>query len=95
MEAAAKKQFTEEHLHLFELVKGGLIPFEDATWMREAGGGALPTQIRTVRSILANSESGIRLERLAKTRLILGGRLYCGKAARILAVVKRPEDQLA
>ncbi|WP_223262842.1 hypothetical protein [Sphingobium sp. SCG-1] len=30
--AAAKKQFTEEHLHLFELVKGGLIPFEDATW---------------------------------------------------------------
>jgi hypothetical protein len=32
--AAAKKQFTEEHLHLFELVKGGLIPFEDATWRR-------------------------------------------------------------
>lgn len=30
--AAAKKQFTEEHLHLFELVKGGLLPFEDATW---------------------------------------------------------------
>lgn len=32
--AAAKKEFTEEHLHLFELVKGGLIPFEDATWRR-------------------------------------------------------------
>jgi hypothetical protein len=30
--AAAKKQFTEEHLPLFELVKGGLLPFEDATW---------------------------------------------------------------
>jgi len=29
---AAKKQFTEEHLDLFELVKGGLLPFEDATW---------------------------------------------------------------
>ncbi|WP_425964218.1 hypothetical protein [Rhizobium nepotum] len=34
--AAAKKQFTEEHLHLFELVKGGLIPFEDATWRQAA-----------------------------------------------------------
>lgn len=30
--AAAKKQFTEEHFHLFELVKGRSLPFEDATW---------------------------------------------------------------
>lgn len=30
--AAAKKQFTEDHLHLFDLVKGGVIPFEDAIW---------------------------------------------------------------
>lgn len=30
--AAAKKQFTEEHIDLFELVKGRLLPFEEATW---------------------------------------------------------------
>lgn len=34
--AAAKKQFTEENLDLFDLVKDRLIPFEEATW-KQAG----------------------------------------------------------
>ncbi len=34
--AAAKKQFTEKHLDLFDLVKGGILPFEEATWRQAA-----------------------------------------------------------
>ncbi|CEG10607.1 hypothetical protein BN961_04047 [Afipia felis] len=34
--AAAKKQFAEENLDLFDLVKDRLIPFEEATW-KQAG----------------------------------------------------------
>lgn len=34
--SAAKKQFTEEHLDLFDLVKGRLLPSDEATW-KQAG----------------------------------------------------------